>query len=89
VSTAAYESVAQQPSANTQLRPLGNLARDLQSAIDRGLPESTFEGLMNSLLEDIRQWQSERAEGPKPASDSLMSEFMSEVIQSLNPTLLR
>jgi len=93
VSAAAYESIAQQPSANAQLRPLGNLARDIQSvaqsAFDRGLPESTFEGLMNSLLEDIRQWQSERAEGPKPTSDSLMSEFMSATIQSVNPTLLR
>lgn len=87
VSAAAYESVSRQPSENAQLRPLGGLARDLQgvarSAFERGITEPAFAGLMNSLLQEIRQWQSERADGPPPASDSLMDEFISGVTGSL------
>jgi hypothetical protein len=91
VVSAAYESVSQQPSANTQLRPLGNLARDLQSlgqsALDRGMPGQAFEGLMNSLLEDIRQWQAGQAESPQTAVEPLMSDFISAVIKSMNSPL--
>ena len=87
VVAAAYESVSRQPSENAQLRPLGGLARDLQgvarSAFERGISEPAFAGLMNSLLQEIRQWQSERADGPLPAADSLMDEFISGVIGSL------
>ncbi|MDI9244765.1 DUF5610 domain-containing protein [Marinobacter sp. CHS3-4] len=89
VSAAAYESISQQPSANAELRPLGNLARDLrgvaQSAFERGASEPAFKGLMNALLEDIRQWQVERADIAERGDETLMNDFMSAVIRSLNP----
>lgn len=87
VSAAAYESVARQPSENAQLRPLGGLARDLQgaaeTAFERGVSAPAFEGLVNSLLEDVREGQSDRADDPPAASDSLMDEFISGVVGSL------
>lgn len=87
VSAAAYESVTRQPSENAQLRPLGGLARELQdvaqSASERGISAPAFKGLMDSLLQEIRHGQSERADGPLSASDSLMDEFFEAVIDSL------
>jgi len=87
VSASAYESVARQPSDNAQLRPLGGLARDLQSvarsASEGGVSAPAFKGLMNSLLQDIRQWQSERNDSLLPASESLMNEFIDGVTDSL------
>ncbi|TGN40170.1 DUF5610 domain-containing protein [Marinobacter confluentis] len=89
VSAAAYESVSAQPAENAQLRPLGGLARDLQglaqSAFERGLSEPAFEGLMKSLLQEIRQWQGGRADGSALAPQSLMDDFLSGVIGSLQP----
>ena len=88
VSASAYESVAQQPSVNSQLRPLGDLAQELQgtarTALDQGVSKPAFQGLMNSLLEDIRQWQSDRAEITQAVDPSLMDEFLSAVIQSMD-----
>jgi hypothetical protein len=89
VSAAAYESVSAQPAENAQLRPLGGLARDLQglaqSALERGVSGPAFEGLMRSWLQEIRQWQGERADGPALTPQSLMDDFLSGVISSLRP----
>ena len=91
VSASAYESVAQQPSANTQLRPLVGLARDLQSvaqsAFERGVSEPAFEGFLDSLLQDMGELQRQREDAPALASDSLISDFIKAVIQSLNSPL--
>ena len=99
VSAAAYESVSAQPSVNSQLRPLGNLARDLQSvaqsAFGRGIEPPAFEGLMKTLLNGLTERQAEQAERnladseratkqPPSVSPTLMTDFMSAVIESLN-----
>lgn len=89
VSAAAYESVSREPSANSQLRPLGGLARDIQevareSAV-KGLDLPAVEGLMQKLLDDIQALQKEQGGGNSSAPRSLMDDFLSSVLAAFEP----
>lgn len=84
VSAAAYESISRQPSANTQLRPLGGLAREIQEvareSAGKGLDVRTLGGLMQKLLDDSQALQETRGAENSRASRSLMNDFLTSVL---------
>ncbi|MFN2360433.1 MAG: DUF5610 domain-containing protein [Marinobacter sp.] len=90
VSAAAYESVSREPSANSQLRPLGGLARDIQEvardSVARGFDLPTVEGLMQKLLDDMQALQQEQGSGSSPAPRSLMDDFLESVVAAFGRT---
>lgn len=86
VSAAAYESISREPPANSQLRPLGGLARDIQEvardSAAKGLDLPTVQGLMQRLLDDIEALQEEQGGGNRPAPRSLMNDFLGSVLEA-------
>ena len=85
----AYESVSQQPSVNSQLRPLGGLARDLQAvgreAMQRGLDLPTMEGLMQRLMDDMEALRGNDQLQGNALPRSLMNDFLGGILQTLQP----
>lgn len=84
VSAAAYETMAREPSINSQLRPLGGLAREIQEvagdASATGIDLPAVEGLMQKLLDDIQALQEEQGGGNSSAPRALMDNFLSSVL---------
>lgn len=89
VSAAAYESVSQQPSVNSQLRPLGALARDLQAlgreGMERGLDLPIIEGLMTRLMDDMEALRGDAQLQGNGLPRSLMNDFLNGILQTLEP----
>jgi len=90
VSAAAYESVSREPSANSQLRPLGGLARDIRDvareAVGKGMDLPTMEGLMQKLLDDFQSLQDRQGGGGTAAPRSLMDDFLASVLTTFEST---
>lgn len=90
VSAAAYESVSREPSANSRLRPLAGLARDIQEVAREssatGIDLPTVEGLMQKLLDDIQALREEQGGGNNSAPRSLMDEFLGSVLAAFEGT---
>lgn len=90
VSAAAYESISHEPSANSQLRPLGGLAREIREvareSAGKGLDAPTVEGLMQKLLNDIQALQEEQGAGESPVPRSLMNDFLDSVLATFERT---
>lgn len=84
VSAAAYESISREPSTNSQLRPLGGLARGIQEvareSAGQGLDLPTVASLMQKLLDDMQALQEGQGGGDSPAPRSLMDGFLSSVL---------
>lgn len=83
ISAAAYESVSREPSANTRMRPLGGLARDIQDVAressDKGLDLPAVESLMQKLLDDIQSLREEQG-GLSSPPRSLMDDFLDSIL---------
>lgn len=84
VSAAAYETMAREPSVNSQLRPLGGLAREIQEVAGdsaaNGIDLPAVEGLMQKLLDDTQALQEEQGGGNGSAPRALMDDFLSSVL---------
>lgn len=88
VTAAAYEAVSQQPSVNSQLRPLGGLARDIQSlgqqALQTGLDLPTLEDLTRRLMDDMETMRASALDGDGMPR-SLMNDFLTGILQTVQP----
>lgn len=85
VSASTYESISEQPSTATQLRPLAGLARDIQSlaqdALDNGLDSKALDSLMEEIMSDA---QSRAPKNLETGNQDLMDSFWKAIIGSLN-----
>ncbi|MDL0432222.1 DUF5610 domain-containing protein [Marinobacter sp. TBZ242] len=90
VSAAAYESISREPSASSQLRPLGGLARDIQQvaaeSAGKGLALATVESLMQKLMDDVQALQEKQRGGNSAPPRSLMDEFLNSVLAAFERT---
>ncbi len=88
VSAAAYESISREPSANSRMRPLGGLARQIQEvsreSAGKGLGSPRVEGLMQKLLDDMQALREEQGGGNSTAPRSLMNDFLESVLAAFD-----
>lgn len=85
VTAAAYESVASQPSLSSQLRPLGGLARDIQALGQQGLQAGVDLSALTELTRRLMADMQDRVQGAEQPAGSLMSDFLSSILQSVQP----